>query len=119
MIVQRKLVLSCAVALAVGVTSAFVCAQDHKDHVAGGAAKVSAGQVADMTNGEVRKLDKEAKKITIKHEAIKNLDMPAMTMVFAVNDVAILGTLQVGDKIRFKAESVKGALTVTDIQPAK
>ena len=119
MIVQRKLVLSCAVALWVGVMSAVACAQDHKDHVAGSTAKGPAGQVTDMTNGEVRKLDKDAKKITIKHEAIKNLDMPAMTMVFVVNDAAILGTLQVGDKIRFKAESIKGALTVTDIQPAK
>jgi Cu/Ag efflux protein CusF len=117
--VQRKRVLSCAVALAVGAASGAVMAQDHKDTAAGGAMKVSAAKVSDMTNGEIRKLDKDAKKITIKHEAIKSLDMPAMTMVFLVNDAAILGALQVGDKIRFKAETIKGVLTVTDIQAAK
>ena len=74
---------------------------------------------ADMTNAEVRKVDKDAKKITLKHEAIKNLDMPGMTMVFQVKDAALLDKAQAGDKIRFKVINEGGAYVVTDIQPNK
>lgn len=73
----------------------------------------------DMADGEVRKIDRDNKKITIKHGEIKNLDMPPMTMVFVVKDVAMFGALQAGDKIRFRAEKDKGSYLVTDIQPAK
>ena len=81
--------------------------------------EVSVQASADMANGEVRKLDKENKKITLKHGAIKNLDMPGMTMVFGIKDVAMLDGLKVGDKVKFKAEQTGTAITVTDIQPTK
>lgn len=71
---------------------------------------------ADMSEGEVRKIDKENKKITLKHGEIRNLQMPGMTMVFGVKDAAVLDTLKVGDKVRFKAEKSGGALVVTDVQ---
>ena len=74
---------------------------------------------ADMTEGEIRKIDMESKKITIKHGAIKNLDMPGMTMVFQVKDAAMLDKVKAGDKVRFKAEKAGGAIVVTDIQPAR
>ena len=74
---------------------------------------------ADMTDGEIRKVDKDTKKITIKHGDIKNLDMPGMTMVFRVKDAAILDNLKTGDKIRFKAEQAGSAIIVTEILPAK
>jgi Cu(I)/Ag(I) efflux system protein CusF len=73
----------------------------------------------DMADGEVRKVDKDAKKITLKHGEIKNLEMPGMTMVFQVKDPALLDAVKAGDKIRFKAESAGGAMVVTEIQPAK
>lgn len=73
----------------------------------------------DMTNAEVRKVDKDAKKITLKHEAIKNLDMPGMTMVFQVKDVSLLDKAQAGDKIKFKVIKDGSAFVVTEIQPAK
>ena len=76
-------------------------------------------QAADMTDGEVRKIDKEQKKITLKHAEIKSLDMPSMTMVFVVKDVALLDKLQAGDKVRFKAMNDGGKLTVTEIQQAR
>ena len=82
-------------------------------------AAVPASAAADMTDGEVRRVDKENKKITLKHGLIKNLDMPGMTMVFAVKDTVVLDTLKAGDKIRFKAEQTGSAITVTEIQPAK
>ena len=74
---------------------------------------------ADMTDGEVRKVDKENKKITLKHGVIKNLDMPGMTMVFGVKDAAMLDKVKTGDKVKFKAEQTGTAIVVTDIQPAK
>jgi len=78
------------------------------------------GMVAPgMTDGEVRKIDKEAGKITIKHGDIKHMDMPGMTMVFVVKDKALLDKAAVGSKIQFMAMNEKGQMTVTDIQPAK
>lgn len=78
-----------------------------------------ATQAADMTDGEIRKVDKENKKITIKHGEIKNLDMPGMTMVFQVKDAAMLDKVKAGDKVKFVAEKSDGAIVVTDIQPSK
>lgn len=73
----------------------------------------------DMADGEVRKVDKDAKKITLKHGEIKNLDMPPMTMVFQVKDAAMLETVKAGDKVRFSADQVGGAYTVTSIEKAQ
>ena len=80
-------------------------------------AGISASQ--DLTDGEIRKVDKDSKKITIKHGEIKNLDMPAMTMVFQVKDAAMLDTIQAGDKVKFKVEKQLGAYVVTELQLAK
>ena len=73
-------------------------------------------QDADMTDGEVRKIDKAQSKITLKHGEIKNLDMPGMTMVFVVKDKAMLDKLAPGDKVKFKAVNEAGKFTVTDLQ---
>ena len=83
------------------------------------AAPMPASASADMADGEVRKVDKENKKITLKHGAIKSLDMPGMTMVFQVKDAAMLDNLKAGDKVKFKAEQAGSAIVVTDIQAAK
>jgi Cu/Ag efflux protein CusF len=72
----------------------------------------------DLAEGEVRKIDTENKKITLKHGEIKNLDMPGMTMVFQVQDPALLQKVKVGDKVRFAAEKSGGAIVVTNIEPA-
>lgn len=72
----------------------------------------------DMAEAEVRKVDKDAKKITLKHGPIKNLDMPAMTMVFQVKDAALLDKLAAGDKVRFTAEQQQGAYVVTGVEKA-
>ena len=73
-------------------------------------------QSADMTEGEVRKVDKAQSKITVKHAEIKSLDMPPMTMVFNVKDKAVLDSVQPGDKVKFKAVNEAGKFTVTDLQ---
>lgn len=74
---------------------------------------------ADMTDGEIKKVDKSTKKITIKHGDIKSLDMPGMTMVFQVKDLAMLDMVKTGDKVKFKAEKADGAIVVTEMQIAK
>jgi len=79
----------------------------------------SAFAQAVMTNGEVRKVDKENGKITLKHGEIKNLDMPAMTMVFTVKDPKVLEEVKAGDKVQFHAENDGGKMTVTEIRQAK
>ena len=73
----------------------------------------------DMTEAEVRKVDKEAGKVTLKHGEIRNLDMPPMTMVFTVKDKAMLDKLQAGDKVVFKADKADGQYRVVEIMPAK
>jgi Cu(I)/Ag(I) efflux system protein CusF len=67
----------------------------------------------------VRKVDKDAKKITIRHGPLANLDMPPMTMVFQVKEPAMLEHVKAGDRVKLQAEKVGGAFTVTKIEPAK
>ena len=86
---------------------------DHAAHHPAASAKA-----AEMTEGEVRKVDKGARKLTIKHGEIRNLDMPPMTMVFQVKDGAMLDQLKAGDRIRFVVEQAATGLVVIDIRPA-
>ena len=79
----------------------------------------SAMAAMPMVDGEVRKIDTSAKKITLKHGEIKNLDMPPMTMVFQVKDPAMLEKVKVGDKVQFTVENANGAMTVLTLEPAK
>jgi len=72
-----------------------------------------------MAEGEVRKVDKDAKKITIKHGPLQNLDMPPHTMVFQVKDPAMLDQVKAGDRIRFEAEKLNGGFRVIKIEPAQ
>ena len=72
-----------------------------------------------MTDGEIKKVDKEGGKITIKHGEIKNLDMPGMTMVFRVKEPSMLDQVKVGDKVNFSADKINGNITVTKIEAAK
>jgi Cu/Ag efflux protein CusF len=71
-----------------------------------------------LSQGVVRKVDKDAGKVTIKHGPLANLDMPAMTMVFRVRDPKMLDVLKPGDASRFRAEDVDGNLTVTQVRRA-
>lgn len=80
---------------------------------------VPATQADAMTAGEVRRIDLQSGKLTIKHGPIVNLDMSAMTMAFRVKEPAVLESLKVGDKIRFVAERVNGSLMVTYIERAE
>ncbi|MNV34375.1 Cation efflux system protein CusF precursor [compost metagenome] len=70
----------------------------------------------EFTNGTVKKVDAKAKKVTLIHEELKSLEMPAMTMVFTVDDAAMLAKLKEGAKVQFVAERKNGKLTVTQIK---
>ena len=77
---------------------------------------VSLPATSELSEGEVRKIDKEWKKLAITHGALKNLDMPGMTMIFSVKDDAVPDQLQTGEKVRFLAEKIDGKITVTKIE---
>lgn len=79
----------------------------------------AAAATTAMTDGEVRKVDKEAGKLTLRHGPLVDLDMPAMTMVFRVSDPNVLNLVKEGDKVRFVAEKVGGQLTVTKLETVK
>ena len=73
-----------------------------------------------MVNGQVTKIDESAGKITLKHGPIKKLDMEdGMTMVFKVQDPAMLKQVRVGDKVKFDADRVNGQITVTRMEKSK
>jgi Cu(I)/Ag(I) efflux system protein CusF len=78
-----------------------------------------AALAAEMSEGEVRKVDKPAAKLTIRHGELRNLDMPPMTMVFQVRDAALLDKVKAGDKVRFHAEKSGTAYVVTAIEVAR
>jgi len=72
----------------------------------------------ELSQGEVRKIDRDNASITLRHGPLDNLDMPGMTMSFKVADGVALDSLRTGDKVRFRAEKVNGQFTVTRMEPA-
>jgi len=106
-------------------------AQNHTDHANHGdaaptvltapAAAPAAAASADavMTAGEITRVDKRGGKLTIRHEEIKNLDMPAMTMVFGLKDAALAEQFMPGDKVRFHVQDEGGSLRIARIELAK
>ncbi|NUZ08441.1 copper-binding protein [Piscinibacter koreensis] len=77
------------------------------------AAKPTEADSATLTRGIVKKVDTDQGKITIQHEALENLGMPAMTMVFRAADATVLQGAKAGEAVAFRAEKVNGALVVT------
>jgi Cu(I)/Ag(I) efflux system protein CusF len=87
--------------------------------LAASAASGSTHDAAALFEGEVRRVDKDARKITLRHGPMPSLDMPAHTMVFQVKDPAMLDQVKPGDKVRFHAEKRGGAFTITEMRPAE
>ena len=109
--------LTAATALSSAAFAEAAKAHDHHKAAAGATSTTNAMPTVDagMTNAEVRKVDKDAKKITLKHEEIKSLEMPGMTMVFQVKDAALLDKTKAGDKVRFKVIKDGNAYVVTEL----
>lgn len=104
-----KQVLTLAIALSVTCTTPIVWA-NHHEHEA------HASQNSGMIKGEVRRIDTENRKLTIRHEAIPDLDMAAMTMAFRVADTISIDKLKAGDKIRFSLGKIEGKWVVVAIE---
>lgn len=107
------------IAIALTTTCALagpaVLAADHSGH---GTAPAKAPAPA-YSDGEVRRIDKTAGAVTLKHGPIANLGMPGMTMTFPVMQKDALDKLKVGDKVRFVAEDRSGNTVITRIEPAR
>lgn len=86
-------------------------------HAQPAAAPPSQAASLPWSEGEVRKVDTTAGKLTLRHGEIRNLDMPPMTMVFQVREPAWLSPLKAGDRVRFTADKVNGAYLVMSIEP--
>ena len=112
---MKQQIASTLLAAAFATSWAQTKPEEHSAHHPASAASAAVG---DMTDGEVRKVDKGTAKITIKHGEIKNLDMPAMTMVFQVKEAALLDKVKAGDKVRFAAEKSATGFVVTELRPA-
>lgn len=104
---RNKIVFAMAIAISSASMASIAYAQ-----------QVSTAAQTEMSDGEIKKIDKDAGKFTIKHGDLKKLSMPGMTMVFKAKDPAMLEKVKEGDKVRFVAEKVSGALTVTSIEAA-
>jgi Cu/Ag efflux protein CusF len=96
------------------VTARTVQPDDHASHHPEASTAASANMA--KAEGEVRKVDKDANKITLRHGPIPNLEMPDMTMVFRVADARMLDGLKPKQKVRFTADRIEGQLTVTSIE---
>lgn len=106
-------------ALTLALATATVAAQtvqsgDHASH----GQQAGAAPAAHMARveGEVRKVDRGARKLTLRHGPIPNLEMSDMTMVFQVADPRMLDGLEAKQKVRFTADRIEGQLTVTSIE---
>jgi len=113
----RNSILIAASILGAGFAFQAGAADSHShEHHATSAAKPTLAASAALTEGEVRKIDKNAGKITIKHGAMPKFDMPPMTMVYRVKDKTMLDNLKPGDKIRFDVDGVGGEWTVLRLE---
>jgi Cu(I)/Ag(I) efflux system protein CusF len=117
--ITKIITLALSAALALGGPAFVAMADeghmgDHKMDAAPAAAKE-----LPSVKGEITKIDASAGKLTIKHEAIPNLEMDGMTMVFKAADPAMLTGLSAGDKISFRADKVNGQITVVKVEKAK
>ncbi len=107
-----------AVIAAVLVIAAVPALAQH-NHGAPSSAPAAASSQTALSEGEVRRIDKTAGTITIKHGPLANVDMPPMTMSFAVKDRAALDKVKVGDKVRFRVEKEGTGYVVTRLEPMK
>jgi Cu(I)/Ag(I) efflux system protein CusF len=100
--------LALALALSLGSVSA---------HAGPQGLQIAQAESSDVVEAQVQKIDKDAQKLTIRHGPLPNLDMPAMAMVYRVNDPKLLDQVKVGDKIKVRVARVNGAFTVLGIEP--
>jgi Cu(I)/Ag(I) efflux system periplasmic protein CusF len=111
---MKPVLLAAALLLSAGAPA--WAQHDHASHGAPTAAKTSAEVV---NTGEIRRVNKDTKRVTIAHGPLKAFDMPAMTMAFGVKDPAMLTKVKQGDKVNFVLEKTGEDLVITRIEPAR
>ncbi|MCE3261316.1 MAG: copper-binding protein [Pseudoduganella sp.] len=104
--VFRNLLCISALALA-----ALPVAAQQKGHA------IPATSASDTVRAEVRKVDKQARKLTLKHGELKDLGMGPMVMVFQVHDAALLDKATAGQQVKATLQKVNGVLSVTALEP--
>jgi Cu(I)/Ag(I) efflux system periplasmic protein CusF len=118
---KNTLKMSAIVIALLGTGAAY--ANDHTVHVGGQGhtheTEAKGAVQAEMADGEIRKINKNTGKITVKHGEIKSVEMPPMTMVFGVADKAMLEGLKEGDKVKFNVKQEGSNYTVTEIKKAQ
>ena len=108
-----------AIALAAAAVLPFTAAHAQGSaHTAHHDPKAAASDATPMVAGEVRKVDKDAGKLTLRHEPIPHLDMPNMTMVFRVQEASMLDRVKAGDKVRVAAQKIGGQYTIVRMEAA-
>ena len=111
------------ISFAILLAAASAASAQQTAQAAHGAHAAHAGHEAaaktELADGEVKKIDSETGKITLRHGELKNLRRPGMTMAFRVQDAAMLEQVKVGDKVRFAADRVNGAITVVQLEKAE
>jgi Cu(I)/Ag(I) efflux system protein CusF len=112
-------ILSAGLALTIANASAQMQMPMHEHGQHGAMPATTTDDPAALSHGEVKKVDKDTGKLTIKHGPLNNLNMPGMTMAFKVQDPTMLDQVKVGDQIQFRVESLNGTYTVTKLEAAK
>lgn len=107
---MKTVIATVLITLAAAFSAPVIAASD--------AMRQQASAAPHMVDGVVKKVDKSAGKMTIAHGPLLNLDMPGMTMAFRVKEAAWLDQVRKGDKIRFMADNVSGAVTVVHLETA-
>jgi Cu/Ag efflux protein CusF len=110
---MKRLVLSVLLS-----TVAAIAIAQHAHH-APAAAPAAQASAKEPSDGEVRRVDKVAAKLTIRHGEIPNINMGPMTMVFGVKSPALLEKVVAGDKVKFRVEEIQGDYVVTMIEKSK
>ena len=112
------LILASAPALAQAPAQAPAATASDSHSAHGAQQPPSEAAQAPLSEGEITRWDPRTLRVTLRHGEIHNLQMPPMTMVFRVQDAGVVGSLQAGDKVRFRAEQVGGAYQVVHIEKA-
>ena len=114
---MKAFITATLIAISTLGTFSAQAAGEHAGHAMAVPANASAEM--QMVDGQVKKVDKTAGKVTLSHGPLTNLNMPAMSMVFKVSNAAWLDQMKAGDKIRFMADNVNGAITIVHFEAAK
>ena len=113
-----KLAAALGAWLALAAAPALAASHEHSGAHEHGAPGQPAGAAEEFIDAEVRAIDRDNGKLTLKHGPIPRYEMAAMTMAFRVADPSLLSGLSTGDKVRFTLDKVNGRLVVSRIVKA-